>query len=512
MIGRTAKVWPFRSGQTGGVGAMRRSVSLFCAAATLGWGALFLAGGSAYGSQATASRLVISWSQAREVPGIGGINTGGTALVQAMSCPAAGGCVAGGTYNDTKGHNHAFLATERKGKWGKASQVSGTAALAAGGNAQVDQLACPQAGYCTAAGTYIAPPDAIASFVVGESKGKWGNAVALPGLAALNQGHDGGLLALSCPARGACSGGGGYTNAGLHEQGLVASESKGKWGKAVPVRGLATLNKGGHAAVMAISCRSAGNCSAVGSYLDGGGHRQVFVLTQVKGKWGKAAEAPGSAALNTGGIAELNSIACTSAGNCAAGGAYTTKAGHVEAMLVLQAKGKWRSAVEVPGSAGLNTGNIAVLQTVSCSRAGRCSAGGFVQNKGKQQAMVVSQNSKGKWGPAVLVPGSAKLNKGNDGAVLALSCAAAGDCTATGSYADSADQPQVFVVTELTGKWGTAIEVPGLGALNKGGLASAGALACATAGNCSAGGGYKDAASRTEAFVVNQTAKTIKRK
>ena len=67
-------------------------------------------------------------------------------------------------------------------------------------------------------------------------------------------------------------------------------------------------------------------------------------------------------------------------------------------------------------------------------------------------------------------------------------------------------------MTELTGKRGTAIEVPGLGALNKGGFTSVGAGACASAGNCSAGGGYKDAASRTEPFVVNQTAKTIRKK
>jgi hypothetical protein len=186
-----------------------------------------------------------------------------------MSCPAAGGCVAGGTYNDPKGHNHAFVATERKGKWGKASQVAGTAALAAGGNARVDELACPLTGYCTAIGTYIVPPESTASFVVGESKGKWGKAAALPGLAALNKGHSGGLLGLSCPARGDCSAGGGYTDAALHTQGLVASESKGKWGKAVPVPGLAALNKGGSADVAAISCGSAGNCSAVGSYLDG---------------------------------------------------------------------------------------------------------------------------------------------------------------------------------------------------------------------------------------------------
>jgi hypothetical protein len=97
--------------------------------------------------------------------------------------------------------------------------------------------------------------------------------------------------------------------------------------------------------------------------------------------------------------------------------------------------------------------------------------------------------SKGQWGAAIKVPGLANHNKDNDAEALALSCPAAGYCTATGSYGDGADHPQVFVVTELDGKWDNALEVPGLGALNKGGAAFVFAIACALAGNCSVGGG-----------------------
>ena len=41
------------------------------------------------------------------------------------------------------------------------------------------------------------------------------------------------------------------------------------------------------------------------------------------GSWGQAVEVPGLAALNTGGQANVNSVSCASAGNCAAGGYYT---------------------------------------------------------------------------------------------------------------------------------------------------------------------------------------------
>jgi len=51
----------------------------------------------------------------------------------------------------------------------------------------------------------------------------------------------------------------------------------GPWGRAIEVPGLGALNKGGNASVFSVSCASAGNCMAVGSYTDGRGHQQGFV-------------------------------------------------------------------------------------------------------------------------------------------------------------------------------------------------------------------------------------------
>ena len=54
------------------------------------------------------------------------------------------------------------------------------------------------------------------------------------------------------------------------------------------------------------------------------------------GTWGKAEEVPGTATLNTGGGAFLNSVACGSAGNCSAGGTYTDSSSHGQAFVVSQ--------------------------------------------------------------------------------------------------------------------------------------------------------------------------------
>jgi hypothetical protein len=47
-----------------------------------------------------------------------------------------------------------------------------------------------------------------------------------------------------------------------------------------------------------------------------------------------------------------------------------------------------------------------------------------------------------------------------------VSCGSAGNCAAGGYYFDRSHHLQVFVASQDHGVWGTAIEVPGLAALN----------------------------------------------
>src|SRR5215470_16540388 len=70
--------------------------------------------------------------------------------------------------------------------------------------------------------------------------------------------------------------------------------------------------------------------------------------------WDKAIEVPGTAAVNTGGDAAIVSVSCAAAGSCAAGGYYINGSGNEQAFVVTEANGRWRKAIEVPGTAALN--------------------------------------------------------------------------------------------------------------------------------------------------------------
>jgi hypothetical protein len=55
----------------------------------------------------------------------------------------------------------------------------------------------------------------------------------------------------------------------------------------------------------------------------------------------------------------IESVSCASPGNCAAGGTYGDRINHIQAFVVAERAGRWGRAVEVPGTAALNTGGFA---------------------------------------------------------------------------------------------------------------------------------------------------------
>ena len=326
--------------------------------------------------------------------------------------------------------------------------------------------------------------------------GLWGRAVVVPGLEVLNRGQLAQVSSVSCASPGNCAAGGFYRDHG--QQGFVVSERNGRWGQAVEVPGLGALNKGGNADVESVSCPSAGNCAVGGSYRDDRGRRQGFVVSERSGRWGKVAEIPGLAALNKGGHARVVSVSCGSPGNCAAGGYYTD--GSIEAdsqgFMAAEQGGRWGRAVEV---SGLAKGNFYTeVASVACTRAGPCVAGGFAFGN-TQQGFVVSERN-GRWGPVIKV--LAPKAPANSAAIFSVSCASPGNCAAGGDYQDKDFYNYGMVVAEKNGHWAHGIKVPGLAALTYGQDAGfVNSVSCPTWGTCAAGGAYPRAG-RQQAFVT----------
>lgn len=466
----------------------------------------FLAAGTA--AAVTGTRAPASggaWGRAVEVPGTAALNSGGNAQVRSFSCASDGNCAVGGYYLDGSHHFEAFVASQIHDRWHPASEVPGTAALNSGGDASTLSLSCPSAGNCAGGGFYRDGAIRTQAFVVTQKKGQWGKAIEVPGTAALNVAGSAVTASVSCASAGNCGAGGNYTDRSGHSQPFLVSERKGRWGKAIEIPRLASLNVGGDAVVSKVSCPAIGSCSATGFYDDKSGHFQVFVVSQRNGKWGKAAEFPGSGQLNAGGVASILALSCPSAGNCAAGGAYTDHDGNVQAFVATERNGTWGKALKAPGLSKLNAGGNAQIRSLSCPSAGNCAAAGLYKDGlGRDQALLVSQ-IHGRWRPAFEIPGTAALNAGGDASAFGVSCSSAGNCAAGGTYLDRVSACQAFIVTQRNGHWSKAFEVPGTAGLNGGGGAEIFALSCTSAGECGAAGFYREVAARFEVFVITQT-------
>ncbi len=392
------------------------------------------------------------WGTAIEVPGTATLNAGATvaegAEVLSVSCGAAGNCMAGGSFKSLHGRLQAWVASQRNGRWGTAIVVPGTAALNAGGDAGVTSVSCASAGNCTVGGAYTDGSGLgdFQGFVASQVNGRWGTAIEVPGTAALNGGGNAGVTSVSCASAGNCTAGGYYSagsgpSARGHYQPFVASQRNGRWGTAIELPGTAALNAAGIAGVTSVSCASAGNCAAVGFYRDSSSiYSQAFVASQRNGRWGTAIEMPGTAALKPAGDTQVSSVACATAGSCTAGGSYAAGHGSYQGFVTSQRNGRWDMATS-------NAGRFNAVKSVSCASAGNCAAGGdYVDSSGHLQAFVAIQRN-GRWSTAIEVPGTAALDVGGKAQVNSVSCNQAGSCTAGGFYMRPHGPNQGFVVS-----------------------------------------------------------------
>src|SRR5712691_3856634 len=213
-----------------------------------------------------------------------------------------------------------------------------------------------------------------------------------------------------------------------------------------------------------------------------GAPRATAVAIPAASRWGRAFGVPGLGALTAGGSAQVSSVSCASAGNCAAGGVYADSSGRGQGFVVSERRGVWRRAFEVPGLGALNARGAAEVKSVSCASAGNCGAGGIYSPDHIDALGFVVSQRRGVWGRAIEVPGLSALTAGQ-AQVSSVSCASAGNCAAGGVYVDRSGHARGFVVSERSGVWRRAIEVPGLGA-----LAAVNSVSCGSAGNCAAGG------------------------
>ena len=330
------------------------------------------------------------------------------------------------------------------------------------------------------------------------------------------------LGSVSCASAGNCTAVGFYTDSSGHSQGLLLSETSGTW--AAGVEASLPANAGTNPNVrLSVSCASAGNCTAVGSYFDSSGHEQGVLLSETSGTWAAGVEPSLPANAGTNPSASVYSVSCASAGNCTAVGSYTDSSGHSQGLLLTETSGTWAAGVEasLPANAGPNP-NLS-LNSVSCASAGNCTAVGnyndsYDSSSVQDQGLLLTETS-GTWATGVDASLPAGAGTASYVVVQDVSCASAGNCTAVGQYEDSSFNFHGLLLSETSGTWAAGVEASlpagacastsaGNGCGAGGDSVDLGSVSCASAGNCTAVGSYDDSSGHQPGLVLSETSGT----
>jgi hypothetical protein len=321
------------------------------------------------------------------------------------------------------------------------------------------------------------------------------------------------ISSLSCPTAGNCAAVGSYADASGETQGLLATESAGHWSVAVQ----AHLPSNAYAvnpdvSLRSVSCASAQNCTAVGSYLDGSALTQGLRLTETAGTWSQGREVihPSVPSVATNPEINLTFVSCANATNCFAAGSYNDSNNYPQGLLETEINGTWSSSgaqASLPANA---TPEAKVeLSSGSCGAVNTCVAvGSYLNNMNEREGLLLSGSvSGGVWTfapSAALLPAAAAASPAVS--LNSVSCPGAGACDAVGSYEDSSNHTQGLLLNESSGSWGTgtAAALPSDASGNPG--VSLNSVSCLSAGNCDAVGDYDAGVGVLQGLMLTQTA------
>jgi hypothetical protein len=446
------------------------------------------------------------WGKAQQVGGLNALNEGGAADVGSVSCGSPGNCVAVGTYHTADHVQHAFHAEEKGGAWGPQEQVTSVVTTPA----VMDSVSCTDAGDCAAAG-HMMSSNADA-FVSNEVNGTWSGPTHL---AASNVNTE--PVSVSCPPApaqpGNCTVGGWFTDQSGNAQAFAADEQNGNWGPEQQVMALQEINAGIDTTVSSVSCASPGNCAAVGHVQRADNHHlQPFIVDEFGGQWTDAHPIPELSTITTN-PAEADAVSCVPAspGNCALAGSYIDGHGQQQVFVIDEVNGDWISPRPVQGLADLNVGGVAEVTGISCGSPGNCAVSGdYEPDTNNSNAGFVAEEKDGGWQAARPVVGTPTSTFGiPTGAAEAVSCASAGNCVVGGNISTGNGDPQAAVLREVNGTWGTPTVVPGMAALSNRVSAGVETVSCASAGSCAIGGFYQDSPGALQAFIADESTVTV---
>jgi hypothetical protein len=176
-----------------------------------------------------------------------------------------------------------------------------------------------------------------------------------------------------------------------------------------------------------VSCVSASACSAAGGYVSRAGTTLPLAEGRNGAYWSSQSPAEPFGAK----VSFLNGVSCPRDNTCTAVGTYDRSRLKAAALAEAWDGTRWRiqPAPDPAGSAS------SYLQAVSCPAAGSCTAVGYYQPRHTGHSYTLAE---ARHGSAWAIQSTPSPARATDSSLYAISCASASACTAVGAYANHA--------------------------------------------------------------------------
>lgn len=387
----------------------------------------------------------------------------------------------------------------------------------------ITAIACPAAGDCTAIGSYADASGMTQGLLATESGGYWatGGMAQLP-FNADSVNPDVSLTSVSCASAGNCTAVGSYLDVNGLTQGLLLTETGGSWAQGREVihpQGVVSVAANPQIDLTSVSCSTATNCLAVGSYDDSHGEPEGLLETEINGVWsqteknghwsytGSEAGLPGDAASEP--QVALTSASCGAVGQCVAVGSYLNSAHEQEGLLLTGTvgSGAWTftpTAASLPSGAA--TSPVASLTSVSCTAAGECDAVGAYADSNHHEQGLLLADTGAAWQPGTRAVLPADASSNPDVSLTAVSCSSVGNCDSVGDYYTSAGNLEGLMLTETAGNWGAGAESTVPVDAGSARFVTLTAVSCFAASGCAATGNYADESFSSHPLLLSQAA------
>jgi hypothetical protein len=274
-------------------------------------------------------------------------------------------------------------------------------------------VTCFSASQCWAVGSYY---DGTANHTLTEQwNGTSWSIVTSPNTSSTQHNY---LLGVTCPSATQCWAVGEYIN-GANDQTLIEQWNGTSWSIATSPNTSSTQDNN----LRGVTCTSATQCWAVGSYFADNGTIERTLIEQWNGSAWSIIASPNASPRSV-----LNGVNCTSASNCWAVGYYGT----INQTLIEQWNGTaWTRIISRNlNPSGINTN---YLQGINCTSASQCWAVGAYVSTNVYQTLVERWN-----GTSWSIVASPNISSSHGDNLANVACASASQCFTVGNYLDSA--------------------------------------------------------------------------